>query len=1058
MRLVIKNEADSPSELSLSGETILVGHEPTRCQLCLPQHRWPMVARQHAELRVVNGVCYLFNLNSNAGTYVDGKQITQSVPVRVGSRMQFGQDGPVVTVVHVELVDSMPPPAAADQAAQPRPNHVQPEANRIVLSPAAKNKRAPVKAAYLEVTGTEPVNVKRLELTKDVVRVGRAPELDLVFDVAASFISRTHAEIRRTPEGYVLNDLRSFNGTLLNRQRIMGPSLLRDGDTIQLGLRGPILVFHQTGLRLSPPEPLPVAAAQPAAAAPTTAYVQPSSAGPPPPADISKREPVYVLSLGDKPSYSIGRAPDNDVRLDGLQISKQHARLTVRGTQLFIEDNRSTNGVYLNGLRLLGQMPVGPQDVIQIGPFVLRADLRRGLEVFDTRAQMRVDSISLTKVVPNNVGPGTLKLLDNVSLTIQPNEFVGLLGPSGAGKSTFIDALNGMRPATAGQVLINSLDLYQNLDWLKQSIGYVPQEDIMHRELTVYRTLYYVARLRLSQDVSDADIDLIVTEVLDVTGLTERRNVAVAQLSGGQRKRVSVAVELLTKPSIIFLDEPTSGLDPATEEKIMVLFRQIADSGHTIVLTTHAMENVRLFDKLVILMQGKLIFYGTPVEALNHVKARSFKELYSKLEEPITRQLATLPAPSAAATAEQQQTHKQRVAQIRESVAETWQRQFQQTAQYEQNVRQPQSDLPQLKAAPPPPKPRATLKHGWAQWRILCQRYAEVLRRDRHNLLILFGQAPIIACLTWLAVAADSTRDFPYFIMALVPVWFGTSVAAREMIRERAIYKRERMVNLGLWAYVSSKLGVLTVIVSLQCLILFGTLKLFVLFDLLKLPARFGGLPQLAVMILTGMVGVALGLLVSAAVKTSEMATSIVPLLLIPQILFCGLVGVPKGLTKTAGLLMPTTWSFDEMKRLSAQEVEVLRGKDEGAAAAYNNEGRGLYKQIRYENERAIENQAPGLEDYKADQEDKTRQLRQGAEDNQHRPATNSRARRRLNETEPPPPPKQPVVRNLPDDLSDYVDFLHPWGGAWLNPFILLVMFFSLATATVGVMRMQDGN
>jgi ABC-type multidrug transport system ATPase subunit len=181
-----------------------------------------------------------------------------------------------------------------------------------------------------------------------------------------------------------------------------------------------------------------------------------------------------------------------------------------------------------------------------------------------------------------------------------------LLGPSGAGKSTLMDSLNGMRPASSGQVLINNLDLYRHLDSLKQSIGYVPQDDIIHRELTVYRTLYYVARLRLSSDVSRREIDQIVNEVMDVTGLSERRDVPISQLSGGQRKRVSIAVELITKPSVIFLDEPTSGLDPATEEKIMKLFRQMRKAARTVILTTHAMENVKLFDKIVVLMRGKL--------------------------------------------------------------------------------------------------------------------------------------------------------------------------------------------------------------------------------------------------------------------------------------------------------------------------------------------------------------------------------------------------------------------------------------------------------------------
>src|SRR5438046_4205601 len=247
-------------------------------------------------------------------------------------------------------------------------------------------------------------------------------------------------------------------------------------------------------------------------------------------------------------------------------------------------------------------------------------------------------------MVKNRSGGGTIKLLDDVGITVQPNEFVGLLGPSGAGKSTLMDALNGMRPASSGYVLVNNLDLYRHLDSLKQSIGYVPQDDIMHRELTVYRTLYYVARLRLSRDVSKREIDQIVNEVMDVTGLSERRDVAISQLSGGQRTRGSIAGDLVPQTSVIFLDEPTSGLDPSTEEKIMKLFRQIAERGRTVILTTHAMENVKLFDKTVVLMRGKLVFYGAPQEALAHVKAESFKDLYDKPEGTIDQQTAALPA------------------------------------------------------------------------------------------------------------------------------------------------------------------------------------------------------------------------------------------------------------------------------------------------------------------------------------------------------------------------------------------------------------------------------
>ena len=459
-------------------------------------------------------------------------------------------------------------------------------------------------------------------------------------------------------------------------------------------------------------------------------------------------------------------------------------------------------------------------------------------------------------------------MLDDVGLTVQPNEFVGLLGPSGAGKSTLMDSLNGMRPATSGAVLINNLDLYRHLDSLKQSIGYVPQDDIIHRELTVYRTLYYVAKLRLSRDVSTKEIDQIVSEVMDVTGLSERRDVPVGQLSGGQRKRVSIAVELITKPSVIFLDEPTSGLDPATEEKIMKLFRQIAESGRTVILTTHAMENVKLFDKIVVLMRGKLVFYGVPQEALAHVKAESFKDLYDKLEAPVDRQIAAMPLLPANATKSQKAAAKQRREQIAEEVADDWKRKFQATQQYRRNVVEPLSGLPRDGHAAAPARRRMSIVDAVRQWGTLTRRYLAVLTRDKFNLLILFGQAPIIAFLTYLVVGAKAPREFPYFVLALVSIWFGTSVASREIIRERAVYTRERMVNLRLLPYVASKLFVLSLIVSIQCVLLFGSLKLMHYLGLMNMPGW--AIPQLFIVLVTAGVGIALGLLISAIVKTSE--------------------------------------------------------------------------------------------------------------------------------------------------------------------------------------------
>ncbi len=221
---------------------------------------------------------------------------------------------------------------------------------------------------------------------------------------------------------------------------------------------------------------------------------------------------------------------------------------------------------------------------------------------------------------------------------------------------------------------------------------------------------------------------------------------------------------------------------------------------------------------------------------------------------------------------------------IAEKVADDWKRKFQSTETYRRNVVEPLSVLPRDGRAAAPPKRRSSPVDAVRQWGTLTRRYLEVLSRDKFNLLILFGQAPIIAFLTYLVVGDKSPRDFPYFMLALVSIWFGTSVASREIIRERAVYTRERMVNLRLLPYVASKLFVLSLIVAFQCVLLFGSIKFLHYAGIMKLPGW--ALPQFAVIMITAMVGIALGLFISAIVKTSEMATSLVPLILIPQILF----------------------------------------------------------------------------------------------------------------------------------------------------------------------------
>ena len=342
------------------------------------------------------------------------------------------------------------------------------------------------------------------------------------------------------------------------------------------------------------------------------------------------------------------------------------------------------------------------------------------------------------------------------------------------------------------------------------------------------------------------------------------------------------------------------------------------------------------------------------------------------------------------------------------------------------------------------------------QWGTLTRRYFEVLTRDKFNLLILFGQAPIIAFLTYLVVAADAPRDFPYFVMALVAIWFGTSVASREIIRERAVYTRERMVNLRLLPYVGSKLFVLAVIVSLQCIALYGSLKFFHYTGLMAVPGW--AIPQVTIVLITALVGIALGLFISAIVKTSEMATSMVPLILIPQILFCGLVGVPQNTARVISTVVPATWAFDGIKRFSGSDFDSLALdtlKEEGSNTEGKNKGRGLYKHVEEVNDDNIEKARQDIANYKKDAEDKMKDYEDKMKSYLEQAPYNPNLKR------PDAPklgkaPDVPEAEKIPADLSSYINFLHPWGNILLDPFVLLVMFFGLVIATVIALRAQD--
>jgi ABC-type multidrug transport system ATPase subunit/pSer/pThr/pTyr-binding forkhead associated (FHA) protein len=1023
---------------------IIVGRDVSaECDIAFENKKYPMVSRKHAELRYENGNWILHDLNSSYGTFVDGQRISAPQTLAVGNQIQFGKNGPVLRVVWFEVTSDAPLNLPQRGKVSDTPPQAVPAvtANEILCKQQQKivphnipnfdtspktlvnNKSSHSETARLEFVGADEKSPFKLD--KQSVWLGRDATCDVQTASSVQMVSRRHAEIRRESGNFIVYDNGSFNGTLINGQRISAPTPLYHEDRIELGIGGPVLRFLAPshialkGADLAGQRSLPavhLADMLPEtekAGAKTMVFKADDLMGNA--AKTQKNQPQLVLSVSfhDKKELTVGRAAASDIKLDGLQISNRHARLLHTNSVVAIEDLGSTNGVFVNGERISRRV-ISTGESAQIGAFVLEIDDAGNVLVFDTRSKTRLDAVGLTRDVKTSAGG--VRLLDDVSLSIQPNEFVGFLGASGAGKSTLMNALSGVEPASSGSILINNLDLYRNFDALKQFVGYVPQNDILHDELSVYKTLYYVAKLRLSGDVSNAEINQIIAEVLDVTELAEKRNVAIKQLSGGQRKRVSVAVELITKPSVIFLDEPTSGLDPRAEERIMRLFRQIAESGRTVILTTHAMENVRLFDKVVVLMNGKLVFYGTPDEALKHFQAANFKELYDCLEAPFEQK-------NDARTADE------------------WKRKFAQTDVYQRSIAKPLKEIGVAQSGGVHKKNRLGTVGAFRQFFTLSRRYAETLLKDKLTLLILFAQAPIIALLTFIVISENQPRDFIYFVLSLVSIWFGTSIAAREIVREKPIYRRERMVNLGIIPYLASKIFVLGIIVILQCVLLFAPLKFLDLTGALKMPGGWFGVPQLWTIVLTAAVGIALGLLISALVKTSQMATSLVPLILIPQILFSGIVGVPESASRVVGLTMPAAWSFDSMKRFSM--LETL--EPEGATPEGKTRGLGLYKFVATENDRVIVDAKKDLDAFKVSIEEKLRDLET---DLRNRQASSLPTLRE--------PPTLAEPKKIPEDLSGYVAFLHPWMNGVLNQLVLMLMFFILTIATLVVLRLKD--
>ncbi len=580
------------------------------------------------------------------------------------------------------------------------------------------------------------------------------------------------------------------------------------------------------------------------------------------------------ISLKNR-SIILGRSSDAALKLDAPTVSRCHATIDTDNQGRYILYDHSTNGVFVNRQKVTASTLLSSGAIIQIGPytFVLQGD---ELVLFDEGENIRIDAKNLERVVKIKNNKQEIKLLNDISLAVEPGQFVAIVGGSGSGKSTLLKTLLGIEKTTRGTVYLNGTDIIKNYNIYRNFIGYVPQNDIVHTNLTVQEVLYYAAKLRLSSDINVQDI---IRSTLREIELYEHQTKLVKNLSGGQLKRVSIGVELLADPKLLFLDEPTSGLDPGLDKKMMKLLRRLADEGRTIILVTHATTNIQLCDRLVFLgLGGNLCYFGPPNKATEFFQINSgeFADIYMKLE---TKDAVIKEVEIFRTSAYKKEYIDNRIIEI----------------SYEQNVFS-----------------KKVRRAFTQQLFILIQRYTRLILRDRVYLIFSFLASVGIALLNLVIEKKGFFNEKSYdnaslarqvlFIFTCASIWTGFSSSLQEIVKESAIYLRERLVNLGLLAYLCSKLVTLGGLALLQTLLI--SIIIFISFDppLVSLimscssPESCTSNPFpwwsgiFTTTFLTILTSISLGLMVSASVKNSTQANSALPLLLLPQIIFAGVL------------------------------------------------------------------------------------------------------------------------------------------------------------------------
>jgi ABC transport system ATP-binding/permease protein len=720
-------------------------------------------------------------------------------------------------------------------------------------------------------------NTHRLDSAREY-RIGRDDASDIpISDARASW---AHAVIRAEGPVWVLEDVGSRNGTFLGSERISrmeinGPCVVHFGHPED----GPVLRFE-----LEQPDPLLQEwGNKPQAASGDTTFM---------PGVL--RDPTSRVRIQAQVTR-IGRRPDNDIVVSDLGVSKQHAELRRTPTGGYsIIDLGSHNGTFVNGTRV-NQVELNEDDIIAIGHATFRLVGGELIEyVDDGRATFEAHEL---QVVVHDGGKQKV-LLEGITFPLEERSMMAVIGPAGAGKSTLLNALTGKRPATTGSVYYDYRDLYDNYDELRHRIGLVPQESVTHDQLTAKTALGYAAELRFPSDTGEDERTQRVVEVLDELSMTRHKDTRIDRLSGGQKKRVNIGLELLTRPTLLFLDEPTSPLDPHLKRDMFLQMRKMADKtaekGQSVVVITHDVEAklIDQCDRLIVLQPGgKMAYFGPPTEGLRYFGKEDWADVFQAFADEPERDFG---------------------AEYRASV------EFVKYVATPISVRQRQPE--RRPDETPQPKQRSSLNQVFT----MARRYRRVMWADR-VFMITTALMPILLGLLVRAtptplglvngkgtqVGGNLNAIQVLMILVMSAVLSGTALSIREFIKERDIYERERMAGLSATAYLFSKVIVLSLISVLQTLLVVA-----VGVTGLTLPSSGVAIPgpaMIEIFVALAVLSVAsmlIGLAISTLVTKGDQTMPILVGVTMVQVALSGGLFSITGALKYVAMIAPARWGM----------------------------------------------------------------------------------------------------------------------------------------------------